>query len=64
MVMKARQKPLAVSPLAELGVETAPRLSVEKVSPPPERQAGRVVASVADLAIAIKAELAEMEASR
>ena len=63
MVMKARQKPLAVRPLAEFGVDTAPRLTVEKVSPPPERQAGRVVASVADLAIAIKAELAEMEAS-
>ena len=63
MVMKARQKPLATRPLADLGIDTAPRLSVEKVSPPPERQRGRIVGGVADLAAAINAELAEMEAS-
>mgnify|MGYP001043944079 CR=1 FL=1 len=63
MVMKARQKPLATRPLADLGIDTAPRLSVEKVSPPPERQRGRIVGDVADLAAAINAELAEMEAS-
>ena len=48
---------------ADLGIDTAPRLSVEKVSPPPERQRGRIVGGVADLAAAINAELAEMEAS-
>lgn len=61
MVMKARQKPLAVRPLSDFGVDTAPRLTIEKVSPPPERQKGRTVAAVGDLASAIRAELAEME---
>jgi electron transfer flavoprotein beta subunit len=63
MVMKARQKPLAVRPLAEFGVDVAPRLTIEKVSPPPERVAGRTVGSVPELAAVIKAERAEMEAS-
>ena len=63
MVMKARQKPLAVRPLAEFGLDTSPRLTIEKVDPPPERAAGRTVASTDELASAIRAELAEMEAS-
>ena len=63
MVMKARQKPLAVRPLAEFGLATSPRLTIEKVDPPPERAAGRTVASTDELASAIRAELAEMEAS-
>lgn len=63
MVMKARQKPLAVRPLAAFGVDTAPRLSIDKVAPPPERVAGRTVGSVAELADAIKAERTEMEAN-
>ena len=63
MVMKARQKPLAVRPLAEFGIDTAPRLSIDKVAPPPERVAGRTVGSVAELADAIKAERTEMEAN-
>ncbi len=62
MVMKARQKPLAVRPVAELGVDIAPRLVVEKVSPPQERSAGQVLPSVDALAAALKAELAELEA--
>lgn len=57
MVMKARQKPLAVRPVAELGVDIAPRLKLEKVIAPPERQRGRVVATVPELAAAIAAEL-------
>ena len=63
MVMKARQKPLAVRPLAEFGLDTSPRLTIEKVDPPPERAAGHTVASTTELATAIRAELAEMEAS-
>ena len=63
MVMKARQKPLAVRPLAAFGLDTSPRLTIEKVDPPPERAAGRTVASTDELASAIRAELAEMEAS-
>lgn len=62
MVMKARQKPLAVRPVAEFGVDIAPRLQIEKVSPPPEREGGRIVANVPELAAAIAAEVAEMEA--
>ena len=62
MVMKARSKPLAVRPAAEFGVDLAPRLTVEKVSPPPERVAGRAVGSVAELAAFIADDVAGMEA--
>lgn len=63
MVMKARQKPLAVRPFADFGIDATPRLTIEKVDPPAERTAGRTVSSMEELAAAIKAELAEMEAS-
>ena len=62
MVMKARQKPLAIRPVAEFGIDVAPRLVVQKVTAPPEREPGRHVASVPELAAAIAAEVAEMEA--
>ena len=62
MVMKARQKPLIVRPLAELGIDTTSRLTIEKVSPPPERVAGRTLASADELAAWIAAEVAGMEA--
>lgn len=62
MVMKARSKPLAVRPANEFGVDLAPRLVVEKVSPPPERATGRTVTSVADLAAFIAGDVAQMEA--
>lgn len=62
MVMKARSKPLAVRPAAEFGLDLAPRLVVEKISPPAERVAGKTVGSVADLASAIASEVNEMEA--
>lgn len=62
MVMKARQKPLAVRPAADFGVDISSRLDIERVSPPPEREGGRLVGSVHELAAAIVAELAEMEA--
>ncbi len=59
MVMKARQKPLAVRPAAEFGIDLTPRLTVEKVVPPAERQPGRRVAGVSELATAIVAEIGE-----
>ncbi|MBF0680956.1 MAG: electron transfer flavoprotein subunit beta/FixA family protein [Devosia sp.] len=62
MVMKARSKPLAVRAAADLGVDLTPRLIVENISPPPERVAGRSVASVAEFAAAVAAEVNEMEA--
>lgn len=48
-IMKAKKKPLEVIPVAELGVDTAPRLKVLKVSEPGQRQAGVKVGSVAEL---------------
>lgn len=62
MVMKARQKPLAVRPVSEFGVDLAPRLTVEKVSPPAERAPGRKVANVRELAQLIVADVSELEA--
>lgn len=62
MVMKARSKPLAVRPAAEFGVDLSPRLTVEMVSPPPERAAGVTVNSVAELAAIIATDVNEMEA--
>ncbi|WIJ24683.1 electron transfer flavoprotein subunit beta/FixA family protein [Devosia sp. RR2S18] len=62
MVMKARSKPLAVRPAAEFGVDLAPRLIIEKVSPPAERATGRTVDSVEDLAAIIAADVSQMEA--
>ncbi len=62
MVMKARQKPLAVRPFAEFGVDITPRLTIEKVSPPAERVAGRKLASANELVAVLKAELSELEA--
>jgi electron transfer flavoprotein beta subunit len=58
-VIKARQKPLAVTPAADYGVDLTPRLVVEKVSAPPERAAGRTLATVPELARAIAEALAE-----
>ncbi|MHA6729261.1 electron transfer flavoprotein subunit beta/FixA family protein [Devosia sp. A369] len=62
MVMKARSKPLAVRPAAEFGVDLAPRLTVEKISPPPERVAGKTVRSVSELATSIAATVSQLEA--
>lgn len=62
MVMKARSKPLAVRPAADFDVDLAPRLVIEKVSPPSERVAGKTLGSSAELAAFIAAELSQMEA--
>jgi electron transfer flavoprotein beta subunit len=48
-IMKARKKPIETVKPADLGVDPAPRLTVLKVEEPPKRQAGRKVASVAEL---------------
>ena len=62
MVMKARSKPLAIRPASEFGVDLTPRLTIEKISPPAERVAGRTIASVPELAGYIAAEVSQMEA--
>jgi electron transfer flavoprotein beta subunit len=61
MVMKAKSKPLATRAVAGLGIDITPRLIVEKVTPPRERPQGRVVATAAEFAHAIAAEIAKME---
>jgi len=48
-IMKARKKPIETLRPEELGVDPQPRLRVLKVSEPPKRQAGKKVASVAEL---------------
>ncbi len=53
-IMKAGSKPLAVRPIADFGVDTAPRLKTLKVSEPPVRKAGIKVGSVDELVAKIK----------
>ncbi len=48
-IMKARSKPLAKLQPADLGVDLAPRLDVLRTEEPPQRDAGVIVASVAEL---------------
>ena len=48
-IMKAKKKPLETVSPADLGVDTASRLTTLKVTEPPARQAGVVVSSVAEL---------------
>jgi electron transfer flavoprotein beta subunit len=47
--MKARKKELKEIPLADLGVDTTPKVKVVKLETPPKRQAGRKVESVEEL---------------
>jgi electron transfer flavoprotein beta subunit len=53
-IMKAKSKPLAQKTPADYGVDTAPRLSILKVTEPPKRQAGIKVGSVDELIAKIK----------
>ena len=55
-IMKARKKELKEIPLADLGVDTAPRLKVLKMEPPPKRQGGRKVESVQELVQVLHSE--------
>jgi len=55
-IMKARKKPLEIKPLADLGADTAPRLTVTKVTEPEGRKAGIKVAGAADLVARLKNE--------
>lgn len=62
-VMKARKKPLAVRSVADFNVDIAPRLVIEKVSPPPPRPQGQMlgsrdelIATLAKLCAAVEAE--------
>ena len=48
-IMKARKKELKEIPIDSLGVDVKPKLKVLKLTPPPQRQAGRKVGSVQEL---------------
>ncbi|MGN6670445.1 MAG: electron transfer flavoprotein subunit beta/FixA family protein [Candidatus Nucleicultricaceae bacterium] len=48
-IMKAKQKPLEVLPLASLGLDTTPRQIALKVTEPPARKGGIKVKSVEEL---------------
>ncbi|HET6972323.1 MAG TPA: electron transfer flavoprotein subunit beta/FixA family protein [Phenylobacterium sp.] len=53
-IMKAKKKPLDVKELGSLGVDTAPRLKVVKVTEPPKRGGGIKVETAADLVSNLK----------
>ena len=53
-IMKAKKKPLDVKELASMGVDTAPRLKVVKVTEPPKRSAGIKVEAAADIVSNLK----------
>lgn len=48
-IMKAKKKPLDILTADELGVDVSPRLKLLKVSEPPKREAGVLVADVEEL---------------
>ena len=48
-IMKARKKELKEIPVADLGVDIAPRVKIIKLEAPPKRAAGRKVGSVQEL---------------
>ena len=54
--MKAKKKPLDNKTPADLGVDLTPRVTIEKVENPPERQAGIIVGSVDELVEKLKNE--------
>jgi len=55
-IMKARKKELKEIPVADLGVDVAPRVKIVKLATPPKREAGRKVESVAELVKALHDE--------
>ncbi len=55
-IMRARKKPIETVTPAALGVDPTPRLTVLKVVEPPKRQAGKKLASVAELVAKLRTE--------
>jgi electron transfer flavoprotein beta subunit len=53
-IMKAKKKPLDVTDLASLGVETASQLEVVGLEPPPQRKKGVMVKDAAELVAALR----------
>lgn len=48
-ILKAKKKPVEVINLADLGIDVASRLTVEKVEAPTEREGGVIVENVDEL---------------
>jgi electron transfer flavoprotein beta subunit len=55
-IMKARKKELKEIPIADLGVDTTPRVKIVKLEAPPKRQGGKKVGSVQELVQALHNE--------
>jgi len=55
-IMKAKKKPIDQKSPADLGVDTAPRLEILKVSEPAKRESGEMVPDVATLVAKLKNE--------
>ena len=55
-ILKAKTKPLTALTPTELGVALAPRVRLLKVEPPPQREKGIMVKSVAELAAVLTAK--------
>ena len=55
-IMKAKKKPLDVIAVGDTGVDPARRTTITNVSPPPERAAGVMVESIAELVDKLKNE--------
>jgi len=55
-IMKAKKKPIDAKTPGDYGVDTAPRLTVVKVTEPSTREAGVIVDSVAELISKLKEE--------
>ena len=55
-IMKAKKKPLEEIPIGDLGLDTAPKVKVLRMSPPEGRQAGRKVETVEELVAALRDE--------
>jgi len=55
-IMKAKKKPLDITPVDEYGIDVSPRVEVIEVNSPPVRQAGVMVESVSELVDKLKNE--------
>lgn len=55
-ILKAKKKPIETFNLADLGIDVQPRLKVERVEMPVERQGGVIVSSVDELISKLKNE--------
>lgn len=55
-IIKAKRKPIETLNLNDLGIDVTPRLKVEKVDNPPEREGGVIVQSVDELITKLKNE--------